>query len=139
MLMTWSKRTKWSVYIFIGVLAILSLLEPALFLFLTLPLLFVAVGYVTAKKALKSLPEGWLFILIGVMIGGVAVFISAIVAYTALEMIYFQTTNDDLNRQEILSSAAQTARNVTVFLAFLFSYFNFLSLLDRRREEKKKD
>lgn len=137
--MTWSKRTKWSVYIFIGVLAILSLLESALFLFLTLPLLFVAIGYFVAKKILKSLPDRLLFILIGVMVGGVAVFISAIVAYTAVEMIYFKTTNDDLNRQEILSSAAQTARNVTVFLAFLFSYFNFLSFLDRRREEKKKD
>lgn len=133
-----TKRTKISLYILIGLVMVYSFFEPFLLLFVTLPLVLVGIGYVSAKRILTKLPEGMFSILIAVLVGGVAVFLAAIVAYTAIEMLLYGTSNEELNRQDILVSAGQTAQNVVVFLAFLFAYLNFLRYLDRRREEKKK-
>lgn len=133
-----TKRTKISLYILIGLLVVYSFFEPFLLLFVTLPLALVGIGYVAAKKVLTKLPDGMLSVLIAVLAGGVAVFLASIIAYTAIEMLLYGTSNAELDRQDILLSAGQTAQNVVVFLAFLFAYLNFLRYLDTRRKEKKK-
>lgn len=132
-----SKRTKISLYILIGLLVIFSFFEPFILLFVTLPLVLVGIGYLSSKKVLTKLPEGMLSILIAVLAGGVAVFLASIVGYTLVEMLIYGTTNAELDRQEVLISAGRTAQNVTVFLAFLFAYLNFLRYLDNRRKQKK--
>ncbi|WP_342528420.1 hypothetical protein MKY84_05765 [Chryseomicrobium sp. FSL W7-1435] len=134
--MTISKRTKLSLFILIGLLAASSLTLPFLFIFITVPLLLLAVGFFTAKKVRSQLPEGLLFLLISVLIGGASVFLSAVILYTAIEMGYNGKSNEELDRMDVLQSAGETARNVTVFLAFLFSYMNFLAFLDDKREKK---
>lgn len=133
-----SKRTKISLYIFVGLLVVYSIFEPFILIFITLPLFLVAVGYVASKKVLKKLPEGMLSILIAVLVGGVAVFLASVVAYTAVEMLIYGTSNSELDRQEILVSAGRTAQHVIVFLAFLLAYQNFLRYLDNRKKQKDK-
>lgn len=85
------------------------------------------------------MPTGLLSLLIAVIGGGVAVFLAAIILYTSVEMGYNGKSNAELDRFYVLESAARTAQNVTVFLAFLISYLNFIAFLDRRREVKKKE
>lgn len=133
-----TKRTKISLYILVGLLVVYSFFEPFLLIFVTLPLTLVGIGYVAAKKVLTKLPDGMLSVLIAVLGGGVAVFLASVIAYTAIEMLVYGTSNAELDRQDILLSAGQTAQNVVVFLAFLFAYLNFLRYLDTRRKEKKK-
>lgn len=134
-----SKRTKISLLVVLLLLAAVSVTIPFLFIFFTVPISLVAVGYFTTKKVLPKLPEGMLSILISVLAGGVSVFLSAIVLYTIVEMGYNGKSNEELDRLDVLTSAGETARNVTVFLAFLFSYLNFIKYLDAKREKKVKE
>ncbi|PJK17126.1 hypothetical protein CQS04_08230 [Chryseomicrobium excrementi] len=134
-----SKRTKISLALVGGLVAVVSLTQPFLFLFITLPLVLITIGYIVARKVQAKVPPGWLSLLLSVIAGGVAVFLSAIVLYTLVEMGYNGKSNAELDRFYVLESAARTAQNVTVFLAFLLSYLNFIAFLDRRREVKKKE
>ena len=134
-----SKRTKISIAVVTAILVLASITQPFLFLFITLPLLLIIIGYSVARKIQNKMPTGWLSLLIAVIGGGVAVFLAAIILYTIVEMGYNGKSNAKLDRFYVLESAARTAQNVTVFLAFLISYLNFIAFLDRRREVKKKE
>lgn len=134
-----SKRTKISLAVVGGILAVVSITQPFVFLFITVPAILITLGYIVARKVQTKVPPGWLSLLLSVIAGGAAVFLAAIILYTIVEMGYNGKSNAELDRFYILESAARTAQNVTVFLAFLLSYLNFIAFLDRRHEVKKKE